>query len=177
MPSARLEVLLLAFAVSGCSNSAVSREGTAQQSSALTAPPRVAGDVAAQQTALLTLELRPDGSVAMTGVATKPIPFRGRRLLPFDRERYQARASRDAQATPEPASYVLLVQPPGPATEPRVVSVELGARGEGGGDVVDRWRGSALLVRAPSFGAGTRYSLLREGLSGPTLLAEKLEAR
>lgn len=167
-----MRTLLVLVALSGCSNSAVPNEPSVGVV-ALAPPPRAPvlglGDFAAQQTALVTLELHPDGSVALTGVTRKPIPFRGSRLVPFDARRH------DLQAAPERTSYLLIVHPPAPGAQPRAVPLDLGARGEGGGDVVDRWNGSSVLVRAPSWGDGTRFTVLREGPSGTTQLAERAE--
>ena len=160
--------LLVLVALSGCSNSAVPREpsvGVVTLAPPTRTPAAGRGDFAAQQTALVTLELHPDGSVAVTGVTRKPIPFRGSRLVPFDARGHEAPAT----------SYLLIVHPPEPGALPRAVPLDLGARGEGGGDVVDRWNGSSVLVRAPSWGEGTRFTVLREGPSGPTQLAERAE--
>jgi hypothetical protein len=127
---------------------------------------------------LVTLELGADGSVTLSGVTRKPIPYRGSRLLPVDAVSHPAANVQMArEPAPARASYVLVVQPPGLSSLPRVVPLELGARGEGGGDVVDRWNGSAVLVRAPSFGGGTRFTVQREGPGGSVQLAERTVAQ
>ena len=179
MSLSRLKIPLL-VALSACSNSVVQpREPSAPAVTlAVPSPTRVQGDVVAQETALVTLELGADGSVTLSGVTRKPIPYRGSRLLPvehpFDAVSHPGANLRTAgEPAPERASYVLVVQPPGLASLPRVVPLDLGARGEGAGDVVDRWNGSAVLVRAPSFGGGTRFTVLREGPGGSVQLAER----
>ena len=160
--------LLVLVALSGCSNSAVPREPSVGVVTLAppTRTPVLGADFAAQQTALVTLELHLDGSVAVTGVTRKPIPFRRSRLVPFDARRPEA---------PAQTSYLLIVHPPEPGALPRAVPLDLGARGEGGGDVVDRWNGTSVLVRAPSWGDGTRFTVLREGPAGTTQLAERAE--
>ena len=180
MPPNRLKITLL-VALSACSNTAVpSRELSvpAVTLAAPSAPTPGQGGVVAQETALVTVELGADGSVTLSGVTRKPIAYRGSRLLPvehpFDAVSQPGSNVRTAgEPAPERPSYVLVVQPPGAASQPRVVPLDLGARGEGGGDVVDRWSGSAVLVRAPSFGGGTRFTLLREGPGGSVQLAER----
>lgn len=135
----RLKIPLL-VALSACSNSVVQpREPSAPAVTlAVPSPTRVQGDVVAQETALVTLELGADGSVTLSGVTRKPIPYRGSRLLPvehpFDAVSHPGASLRTArEPAPERASYVLVVQPPGVASLARVVPLDLGARGEGGG--------------------------------------------
>jgi hypothetical protein len=161
----------------------------------------------APQTALIALTLHPDGAVELISITRKPIPFRGRQLVAFDAARHDpvgqaplptggpdsrpagpgrlgveggpAGGATQSISAPEhgvPAGHVLVVRA-APLGTPLVVPLELGAPSEGGGDVADRWRDEVVLVRAPSFGDGTHYTLVRERLGAVERLAERTEGR
>lgn len=194
----------LCLVAAACSRIPESESPVALPMEVRVTPPRVGrpAEAVTDDTALLTLELHPDGSALLTGTSRRPIPFRGRGLIPFDAVLHTpTQASPTAPrgavtgtsptapaalpigptASPPPdvhpqgpTDWFLVIQGPGPATTPLVLPLSLGAPGEGGGDVVDRWEGSTLIVRAPSYGTGTRYGLLHHDASGVTL-ASSLE--
>lgn len=170
---AALPLLLLS-----CSNSAgPAHEALKEPPSASLPAPSVLKAVA-EQTALLTLLLHQDGTASLTSVTRKPIPYRGRQLLPFEAARHSpSRFTAPALARPQPTrvSHVLVVRAPS-LKVPLVVPLELGSPHEGGGDVVDRWAEQTLIIRAPSFGEGTQYALVQPG-DEPALLAERTESR
>ena len=198
----RMAALLLAVSCANSSGPSLNLPG-APQVEISTEPSQVRA--VAEGTALLTLLLHADGTAALTGLVKKPIPFRGRQLVAFDAARHEpAAASLTAPGSGPPSllvrgalpvvrvpqvvvglssladgplqfAHVLVISSPSLKT-PLVVPLELGAPGEGGGDVTDRWADETLVIRAPSFGEGTRYSLVRVGADS-ALLAERLEQK
>lgn len=143
-------------------------------------PADVRADVVAPQTALLTVLLHPDGRLEITGMAVKPVAYRGRHLVPFQPAVHQVTASLPAsprstgtalrnKAVPSPGPTALVVRAPR-GDQSFVVPVELGTPGEGGGDVADRWADSTVILRAPYLGEGTQFSVLRQTAQGPVEL-------
>jgi hypothetical protein len=104
-------------------------------------------DLAARETALLVATLHPDGTAELLDVTVKPVPFR-RHHLHTD------------QGLKGAAPHVLEVEREGVAF---TVPLDLGAPGEGGGDVMDRWADGSVVLRAPYLGQGTQYALVRLG--------------
>jgi len=160
-------------------------------------------DFAAQATALLSVSLRPDGTAELSEISPRPIPFRRARLVPFDARVHggaltagagdapgNTRAlvapvggkasvsaglprlpGAPAVGRPSPGGAILVEHASQP--EPLVVPIDLGAPGEGGGDVVDRWQVGQVILRAPYFGVGTRYTVVRLDDDRPQVLAER----
>lgn len=188
--------LLVLVALSGCNTE---RPGARDSGLAATSPapdgPRNASAIS-DQTLLVGLTLRPDGTALLVDLAAKPIPWT-RPGVPFDPSRHRPTESVPQAALPLPGGALpttttsptpggtrpailaptaqtrgapavfehwLLVEH-GERSVPYVLLLELGAPGEGGGDVLDRWDGSTHVYRAPFFGDGTRLTLVR-GESG-----------
>ena len=192
MISRRAALLLLVFS---CSNTSAPAQDALTARPSATLPSRAKVEGVADQTALLTLLLHEDGTAELTGVVRKPIPFRGRTLVPFEAARHEPAADPAAPATGPSSlpkvrapglaapptldahahalSHVLVVRAPA-LKVPLVVPLELGAPHEGAGDVQDRWADQSLIIRAPSFGDGTRYTLVR---AGQAVLAERTESK
>jgi len=153
-----------------------------------------------EETALLEVALRPDGTATLRGISPRPIPYRGQRLVPFDPTLYESTATSTPVApptapggrtdgtvtpdtalpqtpTPTPAHPIdrggVLVVRHASLKTPLVVPLTLGQPGEGGGDVTDRWQQGTVIVRGPYFGPGTRYTLVRLTEHGPRALAER----
>lgn len=137
-------------------------------------------DIVTAQTALVTVLLHPDGRLEFTGLAVKPIAFRRRNLVPFEPAAHQVSPSpatapvssgtairSRAAASRGPTALVVRARH---TEQPWVVSAELGGPGEGGGDVADRWANGTVILRAPYFGEGTQFSLVRETAEGPVEL-------
>jgi hypothetical protein len=113
-------------------------------------------DNASEQTALLTVDLHADGTAQLTGSVVKPFAYRRRHL------------TAPQQVGAEGGQWLEVRQGNG---APLAVPLELGARGEGGGDVVDRWEGGTVILRAPYLGAGTRFALVQQTPKGRVVLS------
>lgn len=145
MPLRLLSLLLL----SACSRPAAQPEPSPRAPSLTQA----LDENAAVRTALLTLELHPDGSAQLTGLVVKPFAFRRHHLV----------------EKPEGEGALRLEVREG-NSPPLLVPLDLGAPGEGRGDVRDRWEGETVILRAPYLGADTRYALVRDTATGPQQL-------
>lgn len=119
------------------------------------------------QTALWVLALRPDGTTHLDTVSVKPSPFRG----PVHTQPMQLRADpaspphlAGGEHIPSPhthgAAFLLKVTHPD-RPMPLYVDLALGEPGQAGGDVMDAWSTGSVVVRAPCFGVGTHYSVLK----------------
>lgn len=150
------------------------------------------------QTALLAVALESSGEVRVQSVVVKAIPW-SREGAPYHPDLHAPPSSRvgwrprteplpsepfdsplrspsdSASNTPVPDAEghhgALVVSHPARA-EPFVVSLDWGQPGEGGGDVGDRWREGSAVWRAPWFGEGTRYRVVRVHPGPPAQLAE-----
>lgn len=182
--------LFVLVGLAGCQRE---RSSAGDPSTAATPPPTdgsAAAAFIAEQTLLVGLTLRSDGTALLVDLAAKPIHWT-RPGVPFDEARHRPTEVAPQVALPAPGGS----QPtttPGPGTtraptaappgtgpsarfafehwllvehgersEPYVLPLELGAPGEGGGDVLDRWDGSTHVLRTPYFGDGTRLTLVR----------------
>jgi len=154
--------------------------------------------MAATQTLLLTVQLYPDGAATLTPLAVKPIPYRTA-SVPFEPKLMTPSHEGFAKATTTPTtpgepgtggvddtntptdapahrfvppatSDFLLIRHSS-LQAPFVVILTLGHPGEGGGDVADRWQNGSVLLRAPYFGIGTQYELVRVERDKPLRLA------
>ena len=155
--------------VVACWMGACSRPPVDASPQALEAPPPAADPgpaAAAPRTALCVLALQRDGSVTAVELREKAIAFRGpvtRETLPALRAGavLEPVAAPHVHAGAAAPSHTLRVTHPDHPT--LLLDVDLGAPGEGGGDVADRWDNGSVVVRAPSYGPGTRFVLSRHG--------------
>ncbi len=130
----------------------------------------------APQTALMVLELHPDGSVALVDVRVKPVAYRGPVRTVAAAAQHAGLPVAPGALTPVPGTQAALphvhvagaqhasawtLRAQHPDHAPVLVDVDLGAPGEGGGDIVDRWGGGSVVVRAPAWGSGTTFALLQ----------------
>ncbi len=135
-----------------------------------------AGPSVAPQTALMVLELHPDGSVALVDVRLKPVVYRGPVRTVAAAAQHAGLPVAPGALTPVPGSQAALphvhvggaehaggwtLRAQHPDHAPVLVDVDLGTPGEGGGDIVDRWAGGSVVVRAPAWGSGTTFALLQ----------------
>ena len=149
-------------------------------------PPPTAGAPAAApagpiatQTALLVVTIPAGGaSVTLDEVAVKPIPWR-RAGIPFDAARHAPPGSALAAPTltrsfvgsAPPQTGVLIAERPGGGA-PFVLPLQM-SHGGSAGDVVDPWvDGGGGVWRAPWFGPGTGYRVVRTSPGPPALLGQ-----
>lgn len=140
------------------------------------------GSAAAPATALLAVRLSLAGGVSVGAVHPKPIPWRDP-LRPYEAPTFAADpAGGDEQLRPgthrpmaPPSAHdaaqlelLLVTRPPGGA--PVAHPLLLAAPGHVHGDVVDPWTTGGAVWRAPWFGEGTAYEVVRAA-PDPTVLA------
>lgn len=155
----RLPVLAALFALAACAPSAnAPPPPAASVEVALQEPPRPAPPPTADETALLSLVLPTEGAPYFDAARRRAIPFR----LP--------RSSQASAAAP--GDFVLSVKAPGQTDGPGVrLPVSLGSPGPRVSPAAPVWAGGGTLLRAPCFGAGTRYELLKPKPSGDAVVA------
>jgi len=162
MPRLPLHALTLALVLLGCPSSedlTTTATATTQRPQELgsddeTAPPATP---VARETALLSLVLSPDGKASFAAARRKPIAF------PVSAAALRAR-------TPG-TGWALEVHHPQLA-QPLRLPVSLGTPGKSSAPAMDPWQGGGTVLRAPWFGAETRYELLAVGEDGETRLAQ-----
>jgi hypothetical protein len=146
-------------------------------------------DAVARQTALIAVRFSPDGTAVIETVSPRQIPFPRAQAGAYDAELHGGRSGggpiglTDDPALPSgevtgggtfPAAHpmparhdgskhgAIVVRHPSLDT-PIVTSVWLGHPGDAGGDVADRWQNGGSILRAPYYGEGTQYTLVRSG--------------
>ncbi len=137
------------------------------------------------RTALLSVGLERNGGVALHTIVVKPIDWNGT-TVPYDPSIHEPPSGRagwtprvvDApdldspllgsggdsttRVVPDTHAHrgaLVVAHPSRPS--PSVVPLSWGQPGEGHGDVVDRWAEGAAIWRAPWYGEGTEYRVLR----------------
>lgn len=192
--SALLSAFASVIALGGCEGT----NATPQETPTLPPPPS-APTTTGYETALLSVSLFADATARIEMVVPKQVAF-VEPLVAFDarlhapqRERLHVDTSPLAATGPGalvPGSGAVGVQniapvpqlPPGPSFGaivirhpsqplPRVARLDWGRPGEGGGDVADRWQSGAVIWRAPYYGPGTHYSIVRTTPGEPEILA------
>ncbi|MFH1812495.1 MAG: hypothetical protein ABIJ09_27430 [Pseudomonadota bacterium] len=152
-------------------------------------------------TALLVVNLSPEGGVTIAEARVRPTPFR---LASAASPRHPgltlaagvpslhgpATTVHPDTGVPPPPTNSQIPVPPGALQtdacslvvehpqrpQPVVLPLDLGAPGEGGGDVRDRWQDGSVILRAPFFGPGTHYSIVRgEAASTRVLASHKVQ--
>lgn len=151
-PTSRLALATLILSAA-CTNA--STVPHAQASAALTeAKPSAGSGLSSREqhptTALLSLALYPDGTGRLLEGRVRPIPF----------TRYAA----PHQAPRGDESWVLIATSAAGSAE---IPLDLGSTQDPGGDVISQFRAGGTILRAPYFGARTRYVIRRR--NGPPL--------